>query len=175
MVEQWCCSDGTMASAPCTCTDSQLLSSQAASSRLNSLLQTRPAVRLGRHALPVSLHQTHADACLILKLLAGMPSCLLASVPLQEYNEHVHVLLTTSTPEARTLLQNSLPSRVGPPALLRAEQMPRQLHAACYANPARAYEHVCTCLALPWCCVPAACIMPHSQGLLRSHGEHPLL
>ncbi|WIA36478.1 hypothetical protein OEZ86_007778 [Tetradesmus obliquus] len=31
---------------------------------------------------------------------------------LLEYNEHVHVLLTTSTPEARTLLQNSLPSRV---------------------------------------------------------------
>eukprot|EP00882_Tetradesmus_deserticola_P020521 GHRQ01022170.1.p2 GENE.GHRQ01022170.1~~GHRQ01022170.1.p2 ORF type:complete len:317 (+),score=91.28 GHRQ01022170.1:883-1833(+) len=31
---------------------------------------------------------------------------------LLEYNEHVHVLLTTSTPEARTLLQNSLPPRV---------------------------------------------------------------
>lgn len=34
------------------------------------------------------------------------------SAALQEYNEHVHVLLTTCTQEARSLLQNSLPPRV---------------------------------------------------------------
>jgi hypothetical protein len=45
---------------------------------------------------------------------------------LQEYNEHVHVLLTTSTPEARTLLHNSLPSRVSLPALLHALQAAQQ-------------------------------------------------
>jgi hypothetical protein len=31
---------------------------------------------------------------------------------LQEYNEHVHVLLTTGTPEAHQLLSSSLPARV---------------------------------------------------------------
>jgi hypothetical protein len=44
---------------------------------------------------------------------------------LQEYNEHVHVLLTTSTPEARTLLQSSLPPRVGVPCQLLQAHSPR--------------------------------------------------
>ena len=34
------------------------------------------------------------------------------SAALQEYNEHVHVLLTTGAPEARALLSTSLPPRV---------------------------------------------------------------
>jgi hypothetical protein len=42
----------------------------------------------------------------------------------------VHVLLTTSTPEAGTLLHNSLPSRVGLPVLLQTQQIPQQLCGA---------------------------------------------
>lgn len=37
----------------------------------------------------------------------GLPACFV-----QEYNEHVHVLLTVGTPEAYTLLSGSLPPRV---------------------------------------------------------------
>lgn len=40
------------------------------------------------------------------------PTHLTPPRPLQEYNENVHVLLTTGTPEAHALLSGSLPRRV---------------------------------------------------------------